>query len=373
MSRPVGAASVSGGTRADGADAAPGGPVLSAERVAAARGALRGARRARRRRDLVVLLVLGVLVVGLAVVAMVVGDYPLSLRDVATALLGREDGTASFVVLGLRLPRVLTGLVVGTCFGVSGALLQSLLRNPLASPDLIGISSGASAAAVLAILVGGLSGLAVSGVAFGGALLAALVIWVLASRGGVSGYRFVLVGIGVAAVLNAVVSYVLTRTEVTQAQQALVWLTGSLNASTWGALRPLLVCAAVLLPVALALGRALRGLAVGDDAASGLGVRVQPAKLAVLVVAVALAAVATAAAGPVAFVALVSAPVARRLLPGRQALPAAALVGAAVVLAADLVAQHTPSVPQLPVGVVTGVVGAPYLLWLLSRGARGRG
>ncbi|MEJ5946882.1 iron chelate uptake ABC transporter family permease subunit [Pseudokineococcus basanitobsidens] len=343
---------------------------LAPERLAAAARAVRSSRRAAAARAGAVTSVLGALVVVVLVVALSVGDFPLTPGEVVGALLGRGDGGAELVVLQLRLPRALAGVVAGACFGLSGALLQSLLRNPLASPDIIGISAGASAAAVVALLGLGLQGLSVSAAAGLGALATALAIAALSHRGTLSGYRFVLVGIGAAAVLNAVVSFVLTRTDSTEASLALVWLTGSLNGTSWDGVTPLLLSAAVLVPLALLAGRALGGLGVGDDAAAGLGLRVGRSRLVLLVLAVALAAAATAAAGPVAFVALVAAPVARRLLPGRAALPAAALVGALVLSLSDLVAQHAPLLPQLPVGVVTGVVGAPYLLWLLVRAGR---
>lgn len=348
----------------------PGAPDPADGRVGAALEAVRRSRREARRRSAAVRAVLAALVLGLGLVALSVGEFPLSPAEVVGALVGRGDGGAELVVVQLRLPRALAAVVAGACFGVSGAVLQALLRNPLASPDIIGISAGASAAAVVAILGLGLSGLAVSGVAALGALATALLVAALATRGGLSGYRFILVGVGAAAMLNAVVSFVLTRAGATEAAQALVWITGSLNGTSWDAVGPLLLGAGVLLPVSLVASRALSGLGVGDDAAAGLGLRVGRSRLLLVVVAVGLAAVATAAAGPVAFVALVAAPIARRLLPGRSALAASALVGAVVLSASDLVAQHAPLLPQLPVGVVTGVVGAPYLLWLLVRAGR---
>ncbi|MEJ5866667.1 iron chelate uptake ABC transporter family permease subunit [Pseudokineococcus sp. 5B2Z-1] len=360
---------------APGAGAALALPDLAPDRVRAARRAVRRARGLARRRELAVVGALAAVLLGLLLVALSVGDFPLSPAQVLGALVGRGDGGAELVVLQLRLPRALAAVLAGACFGLSGSVLQALLRNPLASPDVIGISAGASAAAVVAVLGlgapgAGLPGLGVSGAAALGALGTALAISALATRGRLSGYRFVLVGIGAAAALNAVVSLALTRADATEAAQALVWITGSLNGTDWGVVVPLAVGAAVLVPVALACVRLLAGLGVGDDAAAGLGLRVGRARLLLVVVAASLAAVATAAAGPVAFVALVAGPVARGLLPGRTALGASALVGAVVLTGADLVAQHAPLLPQLPVGVVTGVVGAPYLLWLLVRAGR---
>ncbi|MFB6773850.1 FecCD family ABC transporter permease [Streptomyces sp. NPDC056337] len=307
--------------------------------------------------------------------SLTVGDIDVPLADVWAVLTGGGDPGSRFVVHELRLPRALLALTVGLCFGLSGAVFQALLRNPLASPDIIGVSAGASAAAVLTSLAFGLSGLALSGGALAGALLAGTVIYLLAWRGGVSGGRFVLIGIGVAAGLVSLRSYLMTRAEVTEAQNAFVWLAGSLNGRSWDHLWPLLGCAAPLVPLTLAASRSLTALQLGDEAAGGLGARVERGRLALLACATALVGVATAAAGPIGFVAFVSPPIARRLLPGQgAALVPSALTGAALVCAADFTAQHLLPETQLPVGVVTSVVGAPYLLWLLARAGRaGRG
>jgi iron complex transport system permease protein len=248
---------------------------------------------------------------------------------------------------------------------LAGAIFQSLVRNPLASPDLIGITAGASAAAVIALLVFGLRGFPVSVAAFAGALATAAVIYALAWRQGVTGYRLVLAGIAMAAMLTSVVSYCLTRADVYAARDALGWLTGSLNAKSWATVGTIGPGVAVLIPLTLLAGRLLSALQVGDDLARVHGVRVERARLWLLVLAVALTAVATAAVGPVAFVAFVSGPIARRLTGGGTALLPAALVGALVMTAADVVAQHAIPSIQFPVGVVTAIVGGPYLLWLL--------
>lgn len=255
------------------------------------------------------------------------------------------------------MPRALVAVLAGAALGLSGTIFQS----PLASPDLIGITAGASAAAVIALLVFGLRGFPVSVAALAGALGAAAVMYALAWRQGVTGYRLVLAGIAMAAMLTSVVSYCLTRADVYAARDALVWLTGSLNAKSWATVWTLAPCVAVLVPLTLLAGRRLAALQVGDDLARVHGVRVERARLGLLVLAVALAAVATAAVGPVAFV---SGPIARRLAGGIALVPAA-LVGALVMTAADVVAQHVFPSTQFPAGVVTAIVGGPYLLWLL--------
>ncbi|MGE0141037.1 MAG: FecCD family ABC transporter permease, partial [Ilumatobacteraceae bacterium] len=186
--------------------------------------------------------------------------------------------------------------------------------------------------------------------------------------------RLVLVGIGVAAVLTAATSYLLTRAQIFEVQQAMVWLTGSLNGRSWDHLRPVTWAMLVLFPAVLLLARPLRALQLGDDTAKGLGVRVERARLALVLVAVALTAVATAAAGPIAFIAFVAGPIARRLVRAPLSIVPAALVGALLLLLSDLVARRAFAPTELPVGVVTGIIGAPYLLWLLARANRvGRG
>lgn len=303
-----------------------------------------------------------------------VGDFPIPLADVVPAILGGGDPASDFIVRVLRLPRALTGVLVGMAFGLSGAIFQSLARNPLASPDIIGVTAGASLAAVLVIVIGGTS-LTVSAAALGGALGATAAIYLLAYRQGVSGYRLVLVGIGITAVLAALTSYLLTRAEIYDAQRALVWLTGSLNGRGWEHIRPVGAALVVLVPVTLALGRRLLLLEMGDEVARGLGVRVEASRLGLILAGVALAAVATASAGPVAFVALVAPQIARRLVAsGGVTLLPAALVGAAITVGADLVGRRVFAPVELPVGVITALVGAPYLLWLLARANRiGRG
>ncbi len=326
---------------------------------------VRAARGSLRRRTVGVCVVLGLVALALFWASLLVGDFPLSARDVFFSLTGRGTRATDFVIYDLRLPRVITGLLVGVAFGISGAVFQALIRNPLASPGVIGITSGASASAVLAILVLGLSGAVVSVFACTGALITAVVIYLLSWRHGIAGSRLVLVGIGVAAVLQAVINYQMTRVGVADAQVALLWLTGSLNGASSSGVRPLALLLLVLVPITLGLARWLRGLQLGDDTATAIGLRVERSRLLLMGCWMALAAVATAAAGPVGFVAFVSGPVARRLTRASgAALVPAALVGACVVCLADFAGQHLLPV-QLPVGVLTAAVEAPHLLYLL--------
>lgn len=298
-------------------------------------------------------------------VSLSLGEVDIPVPDVVRTLFGGGDSGVAYIVTELRLPRALVAVLAGVAFGLSGTIFQTLVRNPLASPDFIGVTAGASAAAVLALLVFGLRGFPVSVAAFAGALATAATIYVLSWRHGVTGYRLVLVGVAMTAMLTGVVSYGLTSADVYDAREALVWLTGSLNAKSWSTVGNLGVSMAVLVPLTLFASRWLAALQVGDDTARGLGVPVERGRLALIAVATGLAAVATAAVGPVVFVAFVAGPIARRLTGGLSLVPAA-LVGALVLTTSDVVAQHAIPGTQFPVGVVTSVVGAPYLLWLLG-------
>ena len=330
-------------------------------------GAIRG-RLASRRHTVTGLLVLLLALTFAA--ALYLGDFHVAPADVARSLLSPFTGTVNkgvdFIVLNVRLPRATLAVLTGTAFALSGIIFQTILRNPLASPDIIGISHGASTAAVFCIIVLGVSGLAVSIGALLGAVLTAMAIYGLAWRGGVTAYRVVLIGIGMAAIMGAVMSYLFTRARLVEAQQALGWLIGSLNAASTDDIVPLALAMAVLLPLTVAMVRGLDALQLGDDTARALGARVELVRLGLLLAAVGYAAFATAAVGPVSFVAFVAGPIARSLLAGSgKGFVQAALVGALVMLGSDLVAQRALPAIQLPVGVVTGLFGALFLLWLL--------
>jgi iron complex transport system permease protein len=328
---------------------------------------LRATRRSRTARSLIVTAVLAAAVFALFVFTMMVGSMRLTAAEVIGSVFHlRDDPSVDFVVRGLRLPTAVTACAVGLALGASGTIFQQLLRNPLASPDFVGITSGAGVAAVTGVVLLQWGGLAVSGLALGGALLAATMMYVLAWRDGVSGYRFILIGIGVAVFFEGITGYMLTRAQLFEARQAMHWLTGSVGQADSDELRLLVLALIVLLPLAVLLQRQLRALELGDDTARALGTRTELARAGLLAVAVTLVALAVAAAGPIVFVALVAGPIANRLLgPAGGGIPAAALTGAALLLTADLVAVHLMPTP-LPTGVVTGAVGAPYLLWLLA-------
>jgi iron complex transport system permease protein len=303
------------------------------------------------------------------------GDFVLPVLDVLRVLVGGGTRAQQFIVLDVRLPRTLTGALVGAALGISGAITQTVARNALASPDVLGVTEGASAAAVLLIVLGG-GAVAASAVglplaALAGGLLTAALVYALSWRSGLDGYRLVLVGIGIGAVAEALTSWLLVTANITEAARALVWLTGSLNNRGWEHVLPVGTALAALVPVALLLTFSLGALQLGDDTARGLGLRVDRARTALLLTAVGLAAVATASAGPVGFVALIVPQICQRLVQtSRPPLLAAGIYGAVLLLAADLVTR-TVLPTELPVGIVTAVIGAPYLIWMLVRGHRG--
>ena len=321
-------------------------------------------------RHLVVPIAAAAVLVLLSAVSLGRGDFPIGLGDVLRTLAGLGEKTQEFIVLELRAPRIVVGLLVGLALGIAGALFQTFARNPLASPDVLGITQGASVGAVAAIVLTGGSAIGVPLAALAGALVTGALLFVLTWRAGIDGYRLVLVGIALWSVMAALIDWLLTHAEIYDAAAAYVWITGSLNARTWDHAVPLVLSVAVLVPLALAAGRVLGVLQFGDDTARGLGVRLPLAQSAVVLIAVALVATSVAAAGPIAFVALVVPQIAVRLTGGsRPPLLASGLLGAVLVVGADLTTRTV--IPQaLPVGILTAAIGAPYLLWLLVRGRR---
>lgn len=304
---------------------------------------------------------------GASLASLSVGDFPVTPLDVARTLLGNGSPATDYVIFQLRLPRLLTALAAGAAFGASGAIFQSLTRNPLGSPDIIGFSAGAGTGALVTLLVIG-AGLSRAGLgAIVGCAASATVVYLLAYRRGTHGYRLVIIGVGVQAMLTAANYYLLMRANVYDAQSAAWWLVGSLNARDID--HVLLVGAPLLflLPAALALNRRGRMLEMGDESARALGVAVEPSRLALIATGVGLAGTATAAVGPVAFVALAAPQLARRLTraTGPGMLPAA-LMGAVLLVVSDFIAQHLLGSSQLPVGVVTSSLGGLYLVWLLG-------
>lgn len=319
-----------------------------------------------------VVALVGVVVLGLVVWSLTLGQVEVPVGEVIATSLGLGSGEHEFIVRTLRLPRTLAAAGVGVALGASGAIFQGLVRNPLVAPDIIGVMTGASVVAVALIVLGGPTGL-LPMAAFAGAVVTAGLVYALTWRGGISGNRLVLVGIGVNAIMYALTILLIVRFPVERVTPAVLWQTGTLYGRDWEHVIWLVIGLAVLLPAAGALMPSLRALQLGDETATALGSRVEPARAGLLVVGAGLAAVAVAVAGPVGFVALMVPHVARMLLGPLTGgvLMAAGLLGAVVVLASDAIAQHLFAPISLPVGVVTAAVGAPYFLFLLHRSNRG--
>lgn len=331
--------------------------------------AVRRARRAPRRRTSLVIATLLVALFAAFGARVLLGDYTITIPDFVRIVLGEEIPGASYIVMESKLPRALLAVIVGATFGVAGAIFQTTLRNPLASPDIVGVSLGASAAAVTGIVVLGLQGSALSIAAVLGAVAVAVVVRLVA--GNASGHRLVLVGVGLASAMQSMIQYLFTRADTYDAQLVLRWLTGSVSRADWPTLQVLTLCLLALAPVLLWLSRSLPITELGHDTAAGLGVP-QRRTDAVLLLGVVLTALAVAAAGPIAFVSFLAGPIARALNGGRGTLAGSALVGAVVVVCADYVADYLLADINFPVGVVTGAFGAPFLLWLLASGRTGR-
>ncbi|MFJ3438665.1 FecCD family ABC transporter permease [Streptomyces cyaneofuscatus] len=302
-----------------------------------------------------------------------VGDFPIGLSRVIATLLGQGEQVDEFVVMDLRMPRALAGLVVGVALGVSGAITQSVARNPLASPDILGITGGASVVAVFLVTVSGGAAAAVVGsvglsaAALLGGLGTGLLVYFLAWRRGIDGFRLILIGISVSAVMQALTTWLLVSADIRDVARAQAWLVGSLDGRSWDEVNIALWGSLVLLVVVAAAAFSFKPMHLGDDVAAGLGVRYTRVRAVLLLCAVLLAAVAVSAAGPVPFVALVAPQVAMRL--ARCPTPpmvASGLLGALLLTGSDLIARTALPV-TLPVGVVTAAIGGPFLVYLLVR------
>ncbi|MEU9202123.1 iron ABC transporter permease [Streptomyces sp. NPDC048332] len=324
------------------------------------------------RRAAVVAASLVVLLAIVCVAYLCVGESFVAPGEVLNVVLGRPSPD-ELVVGTLRMPRMVVGLLVGLAFGIAGALIQTVARNPLASPDIIGISQGASALTVGAMTFGITSYTVLPYLSVIGGVAAAALVYVFAWRGGLHATRFVLIGIGFAIALRSVTTLFLTKGDYLVAQQAQIWMTGSLNGRGYDEAAPIGWTLLVLLPAVLWAARAQRSVSMDDDTATALGVRLGRVRLGLVALGVILASVATGTAGPVDFVALLAPQIARRMTRTAQIpLLCSALLGAVIVVFADLLARRLFSPTELPVGVLTAAVGAPYLIWLIIRGHGGR-
>ena len=307
------------------------------------------------------LLCLGALLLIAAVAGVLLGTPVVAPGDALAVLLGEQIPGISFIVMDSRLPTVAVAILAGISFGLSGTVFQTLLRNPLASPDVIGVTLGASAGAVIAIAVLRASGATVFWCALGGGLLAAAVTLAAAGAGrrgtgSAVDNRFVLVGIAVGAALSALISYLMTRIDTRTAGDVMHWMIGSLSAATWQRALVLALALAVLIPLLAVLVARLRVLQLGDDTATSLGLAVPRTRIALILVGVMLSALTVAVTGPLA-----------RMLVGRPHFPTAAMIGAVIVLVAEFLGQNAFGRVEMPAGVITGALGAPFLLWFLTR------
>ena len=321
----------------------------------------------RKRRCITVTAFLVVLTIVLAGIMLIFGNKQYPLTTVVRVLLGEDIQGASFAIGSLRLPRMLSGLLVGLAFGIAGNTFQTMLRNPLASPDIIGVTSGSSVAAVFCILILKISGNAVSVIAVISGLCVAALLYILSRGGSFSGGRLILIGIGIQAMLNAVISYLLLKANQYDVPAALRWLSGSLNGRKMDDIPGLFAIVAIFGCVIILLGNHLRVLELGEQSAISLGLRTDFVRLILVLASVFLIAFATAVTGPVAFVAFLAGPIAGKLVgAGASTAIPSGLVGASLVLLADIIGQFAFDT-RFPVGIITGILGAPYLLFLLIR------
>ncbi len=324
-----------------------------------------------RNRTPVTIISLGCLVLLLFLAGLSIGSTMLNPIDVVTHLAGFGNGELDFVIDTLRLPRTLLAVLAGAALGVSGLILQSVIRNPLGSPDILGISGGASFAAVAFItyLAGSVSLLWLPVAAIIGAGTVSAAIYFLAWKNGVSPIRLVLVGIGIAAATGALTTMMLVMGDGYSTQQAYVWMTGSVYGAGWNDVFGLLPWTAAGIPLALLLSRTADTLELGDSAAVGLGVRVQLHRLLLISISVALAGTAVAYAGGIGFVGLIAPHMARKLVNRSFAglVPVTALLGGLIVMAADIVARTAFLPNDLPAGIFVSAIGAPYFIYLLYK------
>jgi len=322
-------------------------------------------------RGLTVTLVLLLLALAISIYALASGEFQVPVGDVIGALFGQATPRVHMVVVEWRLPRASLALLLGAALGVSGAIFQSLTRNPLGSPDIIGFNAGSYTGALVVITLLNGSFYAIAGGALLGGLLTAILVYVLSWRNGVQGFRLIVVGIGVSAMLTSLNTWLMLRADLKVAMLASIWGSGSLNGLGLDRLLQASIVLVLVTPFVLMLARPMRQLELGDDAARAHGIDVERTRLGLMLVGVALTAIATGIAGPIAFVALAAPQIARRLAgsAGVALMPAAAM-GALLLAASDVLAQRAFAPSQLPVGIVTVCLGGLYFAWLLMREAR---
>ncbi|ELK48588.1 iron chelate uptake ABC transporter family permease subunit [Halobacillus sp. BAB-2008] len=324
-------------------------------------------RRKRRRRWIIVNGLLALFAVVLSGTMLVMGNTVYSIPEVIAALSGDASGGADFAVNTIRLPRMVAGLLAGIAFGIAGNTFQTMLRNPLANPDILGITTGSSVAAVYCILILQTSEGTASAAAIIGGLTAVVVMYALSRGRTFSIGRLILIGIGIQAMLSSAISYLLMKGGRQDLPTAIQWLSGSLNGSQMDKLGPLAITVLICVPVVVVLGKHLSILELGEQSAASLGLNTDRTRILLIISSVAMLALATSVTGPISFVAFLAGPIAKRLVGvGYSNVIPAGLVGVNLVLGADLIGQFAFDV-RFPVGIITGILGAPFLLYLLIR------
>lgn len=322
-------------------------------------------------RPVMTALVLALCCALLAIYALGSGTLALSAQQVIDALRGEGPANLGIIVTQWRLPRVAMALILGGALGISGAIFQSLMRNPLGSPDVIGFNTGAYSGVLVAIVLFNGDITSITAGAMAGGILTGLLVYWLAWRKGVETFRLIIVGIAIRALLIGGNTWLIINASLESALTAGLWSAGSLNGITWQKSLPAIGLIVLAVIVAQALCRRMRLLEMGDDTACALGVPVERTRLLLMLIGVSLTAAATAVAGPISFIALVAPQISRRLCPNqKQPLLFAALTGALLLLAADVIAQRVFLPYQLPVGVLTVSLGGIYLIGLLIRESR---
>lgn len=324
-------------------------------------------------KDIIIAFILFLLMISLAFFALTTGKFPIEFSTLIDIVVGQsEGGIKEKIVMDIRLPRLLTAMGVGAALGISGAIFQSISRNVLGSPDVIGFTTGAATGALLQIIIfnGTVVDIAISTLI--GGMATALIVYLLSLKNGVmSGYTMILIGIGVGAILHAFNGLLLVKGNIDNAIMANLWLAGSLNARTWQHVYPTFVGLLILVPLIIFYAKSLTLMEMGDDMAQQLGVHVGRVRWVMIFSAVLLASLATASAGPIAFVALAAPQLVIRLShSGKLPIVGSALMGALLLLSADVLSQSLPINITMPVGLMTGVIGGLYLLWLLTRKQR---
>ena len=328
---------------------------------------IRVGRTKRRLRFILVTSLLAIIASALGCAMLMLGNTIYPVQDVIGVLLGEQVKGASFAVGTIRFPRMVAGIFAGFAFGVAGTVFQTMLRNPLANPNVIGITAGSSAAAVFCIIVLQASNTVVSIASVVGGLATVTVIFLLSKGSSFSIGRLILIGIGIQAIFNAVISYLMLIGQQNDIPTVIRWLSGSLNGAKMENLYPLILTVLIFAPIIILLGKRLDMLELGEQAATSLGIDTDKTRLVLIISSVLIIALATATTGPIAFVAFLSGPIAKRLVGvGFSNIIPAGLVGIVLVLASDLIGQYA-FVARYPVGVITGILGAPYLIYLLTR------